>query len=200
MSSYGYGYSDYSYEGYGYYANGGSYRPYPNAAAYLNGPGSSAYLGRAYSNSFAYETLAGGVYTHTTAHTSGGYVVSRSYSYSGDGYKISRSYHYENFQDKSGPAYGYTYGGYYSFYGPPTTYSQNTFSQTQNVVGATTYFNTVGNQIIATTTGYVTDNYTHQTSEAVDGHPVLGAGYAYFSSSVTDPYGYSTYSSHTSTF
>lgn len=199
MSSYGY--SDYGDESYGSYGYGGAYRSYPNAALYLDGPGSSYYIARPYSSSYAYETPAGGIYTHTTAHTSGGYVNETSYKFSSGGYGLIQSHFYENFLDRSGPTYGYGPAvGYYSSYGPPSAYADNSFSQTQNVVGETTYFDTIGVSTTATTTGYIYSSYTHQTSEAVDGHPVTGAGYAYFLSSVTDPYGYSTYSSHTSTF
>lgn len=207
----GYGYEAYGYSAYGDHAAGDDgdgyggyysyYGPFPDAALHLNGPGSSAYVGRPYSSSYAYETQAGGIYTHLTAHTSAGYVDDRSYTFSNDTYKLTQSTSYENFQDRSGPSYGYGFGyGYYSSYAPPSAYTEHTFTQTQNVVGGITYFDTTGSSSTATTTGYIYSSYTHQTSEAVDGHPVTGAGYAYFASSITNPYGYSAYASHTSTF
>lgn len=203
MSGYAYsdGYSSYGYEGYGSYGYGGGYRSYPNAALYLNGPGSSYHIGRTYSSSYAYENQNGGIYTHTIAQTSGGYIDETSYRLSNGSYKLTQSTFYENFLYKSGPTYGYGASvGYYSSYAPPSAYTENTFSLKQTYAGQTTHYDETGSSSTATTTGYIYSSYTHQTSEAIDGHPVTGAGYAYVLSSVTDPYGYTTYSSHTSTF
>lgn len=201
MSSYGYGYAEYGYESYGHYGLSGSYHPYPNAAFELNGPGSSAYIQQPYSTSFAYETEAGGIYTHTNAHTSSGYTNQTSYKFSGDTYKINQSYFYENFLDRSGPYYGYgDIYNYYSSYGPSSAYTETVFSQTQNYVGGTDYLESRAFSSTAALNGYIYSTYTHHTNEAVDGHAIAGSGYTYSVSSVTDPYGYSTYSSHTSTF
>lgn len=210
MASYGYetgsGYSSYGYEAYGYgdYGYGGySQHSFPNAAAYLNGPGSYSYITRPYGSSYAYETQNGGVYTHDSVHTSTGYINSTSYSISDGSYKYTSSYFYENLTDRSGPSYnyGYEYGsGYYSGYYSYDLYVVRSSIQTQSYVGSYDYADNKSSSSAESASGYNHSDYSHITDTFYGGHVVAGSGYNYYVSSVTDPYGYTSYSSHTSTF
>lgn len=207
MASYGYGYSGYGYHSYGYngydYDNGYYGQPIPNATIYLIGPGTYYYIGRPYASSYAYETQAGGIYNHTDLHTDTGYIDSTSYRLSDNSYKLTESYTYENFTDRSGPLYGPGYGlglPYTSGYSYPDIYEVSSTEQTQNYVGSIDYISSTDSSSIEGKNGYNYSSYFHSTSIFENGHLEAGSGYSYYVSAVTDPYGYTTYSSHTSTF
>ena len=207
MASYGYedgyGYSSYGYGAYGYGYGGYSNHPFPNAAGYLSGPGSYAYISRPYGSSYAYETQNGGVYINYSFHTSTGYINSTSYSVSDGAYKYTSSYLYKNLTDRSGPSYGYGYGygsGYYSGYYLYDINLVQSSIQTQSYVGNYDYADNRSSSSAESVNGYNHSDYSHITDTFYGGHVVAGSGYNYYVSSVTDPYGYTTYSSHTSTF
>ena len=208
MASYGYdyGYTGGGYTTYGYteYSYGGyPNHPFPDAANYLNGPGSNAYISRPYGSSYAYENQDGGVYTHLSIHTSTGYINSTSYSISDGSYKYTSTYFYEDLTDRSGPSYGYGYeygSGYYSGYGSYDLYLVRSSVQTQNYVGGYDYSDNKQSSSSESASGYNYSDYSHITDTFYGGHVVTGSGYNYYVSSVTDPYGYTSYSSHTSTF
>ncbi len=160
----------------------------------LNGPGTSSYTSNAYGYGYSYEGQNGSVYTHSHYGYGGVTTDFHSYSYHGAYSYYSRESEYRTFPSSSqasyagypSPPYSSAYGGYaesiYAYRSLSDVASGNYVDQTRQTYQHETF-----------SSGYSTTYSDMGTSQFDNGSFVTGTATNYSVDTVTNPYGYSTY-------
>ncbi|MGI3900484.1 MAG: hypothetical protein ACRYGP_24470 [Janthinobacterium lividum] len=186
---------------YGYYGYGRYYQG-PGAVSQLDGPGSSATVQTAYHGSYAYESMRGGIYTSDLTYNTNDFISHSSYIYMGPDYgtRSTDIYHDYTSHTQASPYSDFSnfyYSIGYSPYGY-TTFSNQSTTGVYHYVGNNEYLDRTSQSSSETSDGYTFSTYSHSDFERTDGQFDAGSSQTYSVRSVTDPYGYSTYSiSHT---